>query len=337
MRYSCCCSENAVATVSKTNAYLTLAHRALRIARRPLTPQEMLDIAVGDAFLPDHLFGATMHKTLAARLSEHIRLESSHSDFYRTAPGTYFLHELAADPLVPDEYKRVHVGHLRSKAIRKENVLVAPRSLLQGVVYGEFVPFDEAQFKDLYQSMCRFMDRGKAEEDESVKQFVTFTLVFHDSKILSYRRGKFTTTSDTLKGQQSVGFGGHVNDKDFSLFTMGGDAFRANAARELREELFLDDVYAKFSETIGRTKLLGYVNVDSSRDAEHHVAVLVAFQHVTATLPRKGELSINQLKWLDLREPKNDLSDFDLWSAMILQNIYEGKIIVPTTNGDDHG
>jgi predicted NUDIX family phosphoesterase len=337
VRRSCCSSANAVATVSKNNAYLTLADRALRVARRPLTPQEMLDIAVTDGFLPDHLFGATMHKTLAARLSEHIRLESSNSAFYRTAPGTYFLHELAADPALPEEYKRVHLGHLRSKAIRKENVLVAPRSLLQRVVYGDFVPYDEARFKDLYQSICRFMDRAKAEQDDSVKQFVTFTLVFHESKILSYRRGKFTTTSETLKGQQSVGFGGHVNDKDFSLFTMGGDAFRANAARELREELFLDDIYAKLSETIGRTKLLGYVNVDSSRDAEHHIAVLVGFQHATASLPRKGELSINQLKWLDLGQPQNDLSDFDLWSAMILRNIYEGKIAIPTTYGVDHG
>jgi predicted NUDIX family phosphoesterase len=174
-----------------------------------------------------------------------------------------------------------------------------------------------------------FLDRSKAEEDNTVKQFVTFALVFHKSKILTYRRGKFTTTSDTLKGQLSVGFGGHVNDQDFTLFSLGGDAFRANAARELREELFLDDLYKDTDETMKRTRIMGYINVDGDNDAEHHIAVLVAFDHRSSALPKKGELSINQLDWLDLRQRKNDLSQFDLWSAMILQHIYDGDIEIP--------
>jgi predicted NUDIX family phosphoesterase len=310
------------------NAYLWLAAEAVARAMRPLTPQEMLEIAHRDGFLPDHLFGVTMHKTLAARLSEHIRTESERSRFFRTAPATYFLHSLAERPETPDEFKHVHIGHLRSKSIRQENVLVAPRIELEQLIYGEYVPYDEQLFQGMYRSICRFVDRRRAEGDDSVKQFVTFTLVFHSRKILIYRRGKFTTTSDQLRGQLSVGFGGHVNDADFDLFSRGGDAFRANAARELKEELFLDEVYRERHEAIDRAKVLGYVNVDDSADAQHHVAVLIAFEHKSASLPKKGELSINQLSWLDLTTPLNDLSGFDLWSEMILRNIYEGRIRV---------
>src|SRR5215813_3265395 len=97
------------------NAYLKLAAEALRRERRPLTPSEMLDVAQRDGFVPPHLFGATMHKTLAARLSVHIRRRSHDSSFYRTAPATYFLHSLANDPDTPEEYRKVHIGHLRSK------------------------------------------------------------------------------------------------------------------------------------------------------------------------------------------------------------------------------
>jgi predicted NUDIX family phosphoesterase len=317
------------------NAYLWLAAEAVARAKRPLTPQEMLTIAQEEGFLPDHLFGATMYKTLAARLSEHIRAESEHSRFFRTAPATYFLHSLAEHPETPDEYKRVHIGHLRSKNIRQENVLVAPRTKLAHLIYGEYVPYDERLFEHMYSSICQFIDRRSAETDDSVKQFVTFTLVFHSHKILIYRRGKFTTASDQLQGQLSVGFGGHVNDEDFDLFSRGGDAFRANAARELKEELFLDEVYRGRHEAMDRAKVLGYVNVDDSPDAEHHVAVLIAFQHKNANLPKKGELSINQLSWLDLTTPLNDLSDFDLWSGMILRNIYEGKISIESyLNGE---
>jgi predicted NUDIX family phosphoesterase len=68
------------------------------------------------------------------------------------------------------------------------------------------------------------------------------------------------------------------------------------------------------------------INVDDSEDARHHVAVLTVFQHKKAALPKKGELSINQLSWLDLNQRKNDLSDYDLWSEMIIRNIYAGKI-----------
>lgn len=308
------------------NAYLSLAAEAIRRARRPLTPAEILGIAERDQFLPEHLFGATMHKTLGARLSEHIRSESGSSPFFRTAPATFFLHELANEPDTLPDYQTVYVGHLRSKSIRKENVLVAPRTELSKSIYGKYVHFDEHHFEKIYNDICKFMDRSKAEEDDTVKQFVTFTLVFHDRKILIHRRGKFTTTSERLKGQLSVGFGGHVNDKDFDLFSQGKDAFRSNAARELKEELFLDDIYRERDDAMKRTDVLGYINVDDSPDAEHHVAVLIAFEHLTPEIPKKGELSINQLSWLDLQCPLNDLSDFDLWSGMILQNIYEGRI-----------
>ena len=314
---------------NRLNSYLSLAHQALLHARRPLTPQQMLDIARSEGFLPSHLTGPTMHKTMMARLSEHIRQQSSISAFYRTGPGTFFLHELAREASTPEEYKHVHVGHLRSKSIRKENVLVASRKDLSTEIQGEFVPYNEQTFRELYRTYCVFVDRALAEKDDTVKQFVTFTLVFHDNKILTYRRGKFTTASDTLKGQFSIGFGGHVNDQDFTLFSLGGDAFRANAVRELREELFFDDLYQDVDEAAKRIELMGYVNVDGDNDAEHHIAVLVAFNHMTSDLPKKGELSINQLSWLDLRVRRNDFSGFDYWSEIILRNIFDGLIPIP--------
>jgi predicted NUDIX family phosphoesterase len=312
-----------------TNAYLKLAYQAILHRREPLTPTEMLQTASQEGFLPGHLYGATMHKTLSARLAENIRRESQQSVFYRTAPARFFLHSLATSADVPEAHKKVFRGNLRTKTIRKENVLVAPRGVLSRDLFGEYVPFNDLQFEDLYRNHCSFLDRRIAENDSSVKQFVTFTLVFYESNILIYRRGQFTTTSDLLKGQLSVGFGGHVNDKDFDLFNSGSGAFRSNAARELKEELFLDDIYKEQYEAAQRTKILGYINVDGSPDAEHHIAVLVAFQHRDNSIPKKGELSINQLSWLDLNNIINDTSSFDLWSEIILKGLYSGKIALP--------
>jgi len=308
------------------NAYLALAYEALKSAGRPLSPSQMIQLAQEKNFLPRHLHGKTMHKTLAARLAEHIRSESQRSEFYRTGPATFYAHTLAAAPGTPDEFRQVYVGNLRTKSIRKENVLVAPREAIETKLRTEFTDSSNFNFQVFFRDNCFFMDRSKAEKDSSVKQFVTFTLIFYDWKILIYRRGRFTTTSDRLKGQLSVGFGGHVNDLDFTLFDQGVDAFRGNACRELREELFLDEIYHDPSDTYARTEILGYLNTDDSPDAEHHLAVLVGFNHINDEIPRKGELSINQLSWLDLRQPRNDLSDFDLWSEKILRELYQGSL-----------
>lgn len=309
-------------------AYLKIAREALLRARKPMTPRQMLTLAQQDGFMPAHLGGKTPHRTLSARLAEHIRRFSDKSEFFRTAPATFFLHKLAESDSAPAEHKRVYVGNLRAKTVRKERVLVAKRQRLAERIYGPYVDYDESVFRELYRDVCHFVDRKEAEADKSVKQFVTFTLVVHKRKLLFYRRGKFTTASERLQGQLSVGFGGHVNDDDFDLFNNGGDAFRANAARELREELFLDDIYTSESEASQRSSIIGYVNVDDSPDAEQHIAVLVKFRHKSAAIPKKGELSINQLDWLDLDAPKNDLSDFDLWSEIILKNVFDGTINV---------
>lgn len=317
-----------------SSAYLKIAELAILQVRKPLTPVEMLQIAQEGQFLPNHLAGETMHKTMMARLSEHIRECGSKAQFYRTAPGTFFLTELAKRPETPKQYRTVHRGFLRSKSIRKEDVLVAPRGILENEIYGEFVPFSKQQFYDFFANHCEFVDRAWAEGNDRIKQFVTFTLVFSGKKLLTYRRGKFTTTSETLKGQKTVGFGGHVNDTDFNLFHFGGEALKANAARELREELFLDDFYDNFERTIERTRVLGYVNVDGDFDAEHHIAVLVAFNHAIETLPKKGELSINQLSWIDATDHSIDTSEYDFWSRIIIENLRSGTIVIPEWNDE---
>jgi hypothetical protein len=54
------------------DTYLGIAQKVLERARRPLTPREILREAYRSDLVPYHLHGATQHKTLQARLSEHI-------------------------------------------------------------------------------------------------------------------------------------------------------------------------------------------------------------------------------------------------------------------------
>lgn len=307
------------------NSYLKVAYRAILIANRPLRATEILETAEDFGFLPDHLFGATQHKTLNARLSEHILEKGSDSLFFRTAPGTYFLSDLA-ERMPTDNAYRVFHGVRRSKEVQNETVLVCEKADLSSLVGYGFAPYDEDDFRAAFENIMFFKERIAAERDDTVKQFVTFTIFHYNQHILVHRRGRYSTASERLKGAYSVGFGGHVNSEDFDLFNSGGEALVHNAARELWEELYLDAQYTNINEVKSRTTICSYINVDDTEDAQHHVAVLVKVRHRSKKLPSKGELSINELHWLDTTVALNDLSKFDLWSQLILENIYRGEI-----------
>lgn len=311
--------------VEHLDSYLTIAYLALRLEDRPLHTSEILRTARRYKFFPSHLTGKTPHKTLNARLAEHIRKEGVSSLFYRTAPATYFLSKKAAR-LPAEQQPGVFHGIRRDKVVKKENVLVVDKATLHQTFSGSLFQFDRTAFDAFFQEHCFFMDRAEAEKSETVKQFVSFTVFHHQHEILVYRRGKYSTASDQLKGAYSVGFGGHVSDDDFTLFATGADAIIENSSRELMEELYLAQMYQSLDELSDRSSIVGIMNVDDSADAQHHVAMLISFSHHSRKLPKKGELSINDLRWLDTRVRLNDISDFDLWSGLILENIFSGQI-----------
>lgn len=308
-------------------SYLRMAYLAIILANRPLHTSEILEIAKKHSLYPDHLGGKTPSKTLNARLSEYIRKRGSGSLFFRTAPATYFISELAEGERSDETYRVFH-GVRRSKTIKRERVLTALRSDLIRYASGELVSYSSEMFAEMLNTICSFVERPEAEDDFSRKQFVTFTVCHNSGRILIYRRGNYTTASDRLKGSVSVGFGGHINDEDFDLFNRGDEAILFNSSRELWEELYLDAEYSGVDEISRRSRILGFINVDDSPDAERHIAVLVLFNHQSSDLPTKGELSINELQWLDIKSPLNDTSDFDLWSRIILEKLFCGEIVL---------
>lgn len=310
--------------LDELDSYLRIAYIAISLARRPLHATEILSIAQKYEFIPAHLSGKTPHKTLNARLAEHIHSEGSSALFFRTGPATYFIASLAEERFEDNAFQVFH-GERRSKKIKNENVLVAPKRELAARIWGDHNPFDEAAFERLYNDICFFEDRRRAEFDDSIKQFVTFSLFKYGSRLLTYRRGRYTSTSEDLRDCYSIGFGGHINDQDFDLFNVGSEAIKYNSSRELYEELYLDHYYQTVDEISQRSRVLGYINVDEGTDAQHHVAVLVVFDHISSSLPTKGELSINELQWFNIEDRVNDIAKFDLWSRIILKNIYEGR------------
>lgn len=208
--------------------------------------------------------------------------------FFPTGPSTFYMYFLTERPNTPDEFKKAYVRNLRIKVIRKENVLAVSKDILHDQIYDEFAELDERDFPFLFDHHCRFMDRWLAETDVSVQQLMTFILVVSSTKMLIYRVATFLSRSDEPKVQSSIGFGRHIDDDDFAFFHNGYAALKANAARELREELFFDRIYYSYRSTLNMTRVVRYSNVGDNFDAQHHITVLMEFCYKSDEPPRRN-------------------------------------------------
>ncbi len=307
---------------SELNSYLKLAYLAISIAARPLHASEILSISNRFGLTPDHLFGKTQIKTLNARLSEYILNNGDDGLFFRTAPAVYYLKHLSQ---TDDPYKTVEAYSAvrRLKTVSEENVLVCPVQSLHLFVNG-FSDISEKKFQELFENECYFMPRKLAEDDTSVKQFVSYTTVTCDQSYLVFRRGKYSNPSVNLRNTLSIAFGGHVNDEDFGFFSSGYKALLYNSAREMNEEIRISDYFNSFENAVEASNVVGFINVDDNSDARQHIAVVINVNVNQKKLPSRHEDGIADVLWYDLVDLKESKPYFDLWSRIIVSKILEG-------------
>ncbi|MDZ4056568.1 MAG: winged helix-turn-helix domain-containing protein, partial [Polynucleobacter sp.] len=123
----------------RLDAYLDIAYRVLREARRPLPPREILRHAFASGYVPASLYGQTQHKTLQARLSEDILLRRERSAFFRTKPGYFFLREFIADPSIPTEFRTPILARRRRRELAYVEALALDRASTAAVCHGRSI------------------------------------------------------------------------------------------------------------------------------------------------------------------------------------------------------
>jgi len=304
-----------------SNSYLQIAEKTILETGRPLHPKEMLSIARDKDLVPDHLFGETQYKTLAARLSTEIRRHAKNSPFYRTAANYFFLRNLKTD-----EYPEYHAPK-REKTLHHEYVLtISDGFLRENSAIGIFSNVSNLLSEVAQSEHLRYVIRKDAERRFDVKQLISYALVVRDQKILTYRRGMFSNASDELLGMRSIGFGGHVTDQDLNLFDTAGLGIIETARRELCEELIFDRIELDNLEGLSSFRILCGINTYESTEADKHIAVAVVYFCTKNFEAIKNEMSINDLRWLDIFGKENNLQDFEPWSQVILEAIYSGRL-----------
>jgi predicted NUDIX family phosphoesterase len=198
-------------------------------------------------------------------------------------------------------------------AVADENVLVFPRSLFERL--GSFQGFNPEVNRYLQAILDiknnSFMPRAEAETNPNFKQIIPYVVITDGKRVLHYVRGK-KAGEQRLVAKGSIGIGGHINDEDHSLFTVGLQAFQAAVKREVCEELAVQGAFD--------ARPVGLINDDSTEVGRVHFGIVhVLFR--TSEQVKKNEQVITQLEFLPFEELAARREQMESWSQLCLDNI----------------
>lgn len=142
-------------------------------------------------------------------------------------------------------------------------VLVVSRDrLFLGDAFSGVTAEGLAAFHERIAAAYRWMRRGDAERDETVKQLIPYCAITRGNEVFLTRR-LATQTEERLHNLYSIGVGGHMNDTGANALTA---LIRQNLERELTEEVDMGHPEA--------IELIGAINDDSTSVSRCHFGLL---------------------------------------------------------------
>ena len=176
---------------------------------------------------------------------------------------------------------------------RGEKVLVVHANLLDqmGLEEGVNRLLSTEKLKAMFDfGNAFFCDRARAEKDEELKQIIPYVIFKYENTVFSYLRGK-GTDEKRLKGNRSIGIGGHINPVDTTGVDVGPDfnAYQRALAREINEEVefFAVGAYGAFDQP----KPIAFINDNSNPVGRVHLGVVHLCELSSKCVRRKESAS----------------------------------------------
>lgn len=293
--------------------------------------QDIVAQAQDSGLFSNEMYSRTPQKSMQARLSMEIVRNGENSNFVRTGKGVFFLRDLMADKaaanvevgslaLEPTDFLTQYDAKPRRPRQTTENVLVIPSEVCGAILDFQGLRVEtEAHLNKLVNSDIKHVARTTAEATEAFKQVITYVLVTYKKNVLCFRRGRFNRAAQFLRGSLCIGFGGHVTDDDYTLFSSEDYGIRENAARELSEEVKVEGLIPVVQKD--RLRFLGLINDNSTSLGRKHLAVVFQYEvpesdWISWKDVSKHEMSINELQWINTEDEAVNLVEFEYWSQL---------------------
>ena len=190
-----------------------------------------------------------------------------------------------------------------------ERVLVIKDKDIQNITkgYGFLkVPIDE--IKNLAEKRGFFVQRSKAENDESIRQLIPYVVVQNtDGMYLLVKRLK-TQTEKRLHELYSIGIGGHINDQDEG--STPWMKFLSGMEREINEEILI--------KTPNWPQYIGMIRENSTPVNRVHLGVVF-----TLVADIKGINEVKKFSWelTDIKGLRDNYNKMESWSQLVLNEI----------------
>lgn len=297
--------------------FLDAAEIVLRNRGTPMRASEITDEAVF-ARLLETSNGRTPHQTMKAKLSVDIRQHGRTSRFKRVGPGQFALRESGADEYVAQPFQKLVKG--------SEDVLAFPTRLLKQAGWFHGVRRDFQRYLPLLNAKSTtVLPRIEAETNLAYKQVISYVIIRRRGAVLRFVRGNYTSVQSFLKGRLCIGFGGHVQGGDRTLFDENDSGYLNSVIREITEELKLEPALVNDDNL----QFIGVLNDDSSLVGKLHFAFvhlldLDALSEDLSAKTLKRERSINQLRFIPLRRLGDDYERYEYWSKLCIQEFFKG-------------
>jgi hypothetical protein len=260
-------------------SYLEIAEYVLEARAKPLSAQEILADAQKYGLLPERLSGATMQKTLQARIAEDIFRHRAKSNFYRTSIGTYYLRRLSADDSLPPRLLNEHPTVARRRPW-PDNILHVQIPALGNL--------NSSGWQKLAELSNQYFPLGDAPAD--YVPTCTVSILQWRGTFLSHVAGRYSPIYNN-EGKRIVGLKRYVDEFDIDLIEEDQAGLRLSSIRECGR------IISHVERFISAHVPLGLLNV--------HDGIAAAFLVVideSWTGPLVRRLDINKPTWLKRSE-----------------------------------
>jgi predicted NUDIX family phosphoesterase len=198
----------------------------------------------------------------------------------------------------------------------KQLVLAARTSLFDEIGHFQGYSLDPSRYLDriFAPGGSSFILRDEAEVNPAYKQLIPYVVLVCEGRALSYVRGKEADEA-RLHSMRSVGFGGHIEPSDESLFFSPLQLYRKAAEREVLEEVNLRTTYTE--------EVVGLINDDSNEVGRVHLGIVHVWS-LAEPLVAKRERQISAIRFLDLHDLEKVSDHLESWSKIAIE-IIRGK------------
>jgi hypothetical protein len=295
------------------DSYLEIAKKVLLEARLPLGARQMLKLAYQLQIVPPDLYGRTQHKTLQARLSTDILHRRRGSEFYRTAPGRFFLRAMQADRDIPARYRREHTAPLRAAQLGRFDVLTISRRATHRVAEPTS---GRLRMADISNLPCRYVRMIESRCDPDTLAFRIVVLLLSEGRMLLRQRRP--ASEGEIPSHSAVGVEGFVKRDDRSLFSNDDVGLFDAALRTISEWLRLSPRVLARLDPLGTYADAPVLYEQSGTPASDDLVIIVSFDCSRAPEVLEATRDSGNYDWQTLPLRVNDVNRFDRWSKRIV-------------------